>query len=84
MRIEPKKIMCAIDFSDSTDLVLSYGKALATEFNSKLCLCHIVPGSFMVAGHMSPYADYARIEAEQSKHAQNRLAELVEKFEFSH
>jgi len=82
MRIEPKKIMCAIDFSDSTDLVLSYGKALATEFNSKLCLCHIVPGSFMVAGHMSPYADYARIEAEQSKHAQTRLAELGEKFDF--
>jgi nucleotide-binding universal stress UspA family protein/predicted transcriptional regulator len=81
MRIEPKTIMCAIDFSDSTDLVLSYGKALATEFNSKLCLCHIVPGSFMVAGHMSPYADYARIEAEQSKHAQNKLAELGEKFD---
>ena len=81
MRIEPKKIMCAIDFSDSTDLVLSYGKALATEFNSNLCLCHIVPGSFMVAGHMSPYADYTRIEAEQSKHAQNRLAELGEKFD---
>ncbi|MEN8212543.1 MAG: universal stress protein [Thermodesulfobacteriota bacterium] len=81
MRIEPKKIMCAIDFSDSTDLVMSYGKALATEFNSKLCLCHIVPGSFMVAGHMSPYADYARIEAEQSKHAEDRLTELVEEFD---
>ncbi len=80
MRIEPKKIMCAIDFSDFTDTVLTYGKTLANEFNSKLCLCHVVSGSFMVASHISPYADYAGIEAEQARQAQDKLAKLGKDF----
>ncbi len=80
MRIEPKKIMCAIDFSDFTDMVLIYGKTLANEFNSKLCLCHVVSGSFMVASHISPYADYAGIDVEQTRQAQDRLAKLGKDF----
>ena len=81
MRIEPKKIMCAIDFSDFSDMVVTYGKVLAIEFNSTLCLCHIVPGSLMVAGHISPYVDYSAIEAEQSKNAWDRLVKLGEQFD---
>ena len=34
MRIQPKKVLCAIDFSDFTDMVLQYGKSLADEFES--------------------------------------------------
>ncbi len=81
MRIEPKKIMCAIDFSDFSNMVVTYGKVLAKEFNSKLCLCHIVPGSVMVAGHISPYVDYSSIEAEQSRNARDRLVKLGEQFD---
>jgi len=81
MRIEPKKIMCAIDFSDFSDMVVTYGKVLAKEFNSTLCLCHIVPGSVMVAGHISPYVDYSAIEEEQSRNARDRLVKIGEQFD---
>ena len=43
MRMEPGKIMCAVDFSDFTPMIVSYGKSLASEFDAKLYLCHIVP-----------------------------------------
>ncbi|SDU15852.1 universal stress protein [Desulfobacula phenolica] len=78
MRIEPKKILCAIDFSDFTNLIVSYGKSLAVEFNSKLCLCHIVPGTLMVSSHMPPYLDYAGIESERIRNAEERLEKLAE------
>jgi nucleotide-binding universal stress UspA family protein/predicted transcriptional regulator len=81
MRVEPKKIMCAIDFSDFTHMVLNYGKTLASELNSKLCLCHIISGSLMAASHISPYADYSGIETAQSRYAEDKLVNLKEKFD---
>ncbi|NOX33230.1 MAG: universal stress protein [Deltaproteobacteria bacterium] len=81
MRIEPKKIMCAIDFSDFTNIILSYGKALAKEFESKLCLCHVVQGALMVSSHMPPYLDYAGIESERSQCAQDKLEKIAKEFD---
>ncbi len=78
MRIEPKKIMCAIDFSDFTNMVLSYGKAMATEFDSKLCLCHVVSGAYMVSSHMPAYVDYTSVENNRIKDARDRLKKMVE------
>jgi len=34
--------MCATDFSDFSNLSLTYGMALAGEFEAKLFVCHIV------------------------------------------
>lgn len=42
MRLQPKKIMCAIDFSDPTSEILAYSVALCKEFHAKLFLVHIV------------------------------------------
>lgn len=42
MRVSIKRIMCATDFSESSDHALSYGIALAKEFNAKLYVCHVV------------------------------------------
>ncbi|WP_300458917.1 universal stress protein [Desulfobacula sp.] len=81
MRIEPKKIMCAIDFSDFTNLILSYGKSLASEFDATLCLCHIVSGPLMVSSHMPPYLDYAGIESERIQNAQDKLERIAEKMD---
>lgn len=81
MRLEPKKIMCAIDFSEFTPSIVSYGKSLAKEFDSKLCLCHIVPGTLMVASHMPPYVDYADIETERIQHTRDKLEKMAETFD---
>lgn len=73
MRIHPKKIMCAIDFSDFTDMILTYGKALADEFDADLCLCHVTSSPFVVAGYISPYANYAKVEEEHQQYAAQKL-----------
>lgn len=73
MRIHPQKIMCAIDFSDFTDMILTYGKALANEFDADLCLCHVTSSPFVVAGYISPYANYAKVEEEHQQYAVQKL-----------
>nr|NJM03444.1 universal stress protein [Desulfobacula sp.] len=80
MRMEPKKIMCAIDFSDFTPMIVSYGKSLASEFDAGLYLCHVVP-TLMVSGHMPSYIDYAGIEQDHVRNARTRLEEIAEEFD---
>ncbi len=78
MRIEPKKIMCAIDFSDFSTHILAYGKLLAKEYGSKLFLCHIVPESINVSGHLPSYFNYMGIETELIDNAHRELAKMVQ------
>ncbi len=80
MRMEPRKIMCAIDFSDFTHMIVSYGKSLASEFDAKLYLCHIIP-TLMVSGHMSSLIDYAGIEKEHLHNARARLEDIAQEFD---
>lgn len=77
MRIKPKKIMCAIDFSDVTELILTYGRSLASEFGSTLCLCHIVSGTLMVSSLGHSYFAYDDIESDRIQYARDRLEEIA-------
>jgi nucleotide-binding universal stress UspA family protein len=81
MRIEPKKIMCVIDFSDFTNIILSYGKSLASEFGSTLYLCHIVSGTLMVSSLGHSYITYTDIESDRIQSAKDRLEKLAEKLD---
>lgn len=78
MRIEPQKILCAIDFSEGSRGILSYGSLLAEEFGSKLTLCHIVPANLNVSAHLTTYFDYSGIEQELMEKAQHRLGKMAE------
>jgi len=42
MRMQFKNILCATDFSDFSNRTVSYGTALAREFESKVFVCHII------------------------------------------
>jgi nucleotide-binding universal stress UspA family protein len=42
MRVEIKTIFCATDISDFSNHAVSWGIALAQEFNAKLYVCHVV------------------------------------------
>jgi nucleotide-binding universal stress UspA family protein len=79
--MEPKKIMCAIDFSDFTNIILSYGKSLATEFGSTLYLCHIVSGTLMVSSLGHSYITYTDIESDRIQSAKDRLEKLAKKLD---
>jgi len=80
MRIQPKKIMCAIDFSDFTNTILTYGKALSSEFDARLCLCHIVARTVMISSHIPSYVDYTDIENERVAHVRDKLEKLAKTF----
>jgi len=42
MRVFPKHILCATDFSDFSNHAIPYGIALAKEFKARLFLCHVI------------------------------------------
>ena len=42
MRVQFKKILCATDFSDFSNHTVSYGVALAKEFEAGLIICHVI------------------------------------------
>jgi nucleotide-binding universal stress UspA family protein len=73
--------MCAIDFSDFTSYILSYGKSLATEFGSTLYLCHIVSGAVMISSLGHSYFTYTELESDRIRYATDRLEELIEELD---
>jgi nucleotide-binding universal stress UspA family protein len=77
MRIIPKKILCAIDFSDFTNLTLSYGQALAKEFEAGLTLCHVVSNMVLMSSAGQAYIASEKIEAERRQDAASRLEEMA-------
>jgi len=42
MRVQFKNILCATDFSDFSNHTVSYGVALAKEFEARLTICHVI------------------------------------------
>ena len=46
MRVKLKTILCTTDFSDYSDQTVSYGAAIAKEFNGRLLICHIIDLQF--------------------------------------
>lgn len=77
MRIIPHKIMCAVDFSEFTNLTLSYGQALAKEFEAHLTLCHVVSNMVLMSSAGQAYIASEKIEAERRQDAASRLADIA-------
>jgi len=77
MRVQPKKIMCAVDFSNFTDAILAYSVALCKKFHAKLFLVHIVMDvnvSFVNSGIVF---DRARLQEEHIRNAQQLLGAMA-------
>lgn len=77
MRVEPKNIMCAIDFSEFAQQVLSYGQAMALKFDARLTLCHVVSNMVLVSSAGQAYIASSRIEEERREEASARLETLA-------
>lgn len=78
MRIQPKKIMCAVDFSDFSHLILSYGRALAAEFDARLYVCHILSDMVMLSSHGQAYIASEKVAQERLENTETRLNDLIE------
>ncbi len=81
MRVEPKNIMCAIDFSEFSQQVLAYGQAMARKFDAGLSLCHVVSNMVLVSSAGQAYIASSKIEEERREEAAARLKALAGKLD---
>ena len=76
MRMQFKSIICATDFSDFSNRTISYGVALAKEFESKLYVCHVIDLS-SVAIYGEFQLDPVGLQNRIMKDATEQLEELI-------
>lgn len=84
MRIQPKKIMCAVDFSDFTDTILSYSVELCKEFDAKLFLVHVVMDVQNLFKYSGVTINEEMIQMDHIQSAQKLLEELTEGLTINH
>lgn len=77
MRVQLKKIMCAVDFSDFTDETLAYSIALCRDFHAKLILAHIVTEVNTSFLHSEIAINRAELQDEYISNAQELLGDLA-------
>ncbi len=78
MRITPKHIMCAIDFSGFAPLILSYGKSLAQNFEADIAMCHIVADTVMLSSHAQAGFASEEVTAQRMEDAKSNLVRMAE------
>ena len=77
MRIQPQKIMCAMDFSDYSPTILAYSVALCKEFEARLYLCHVVMNVPMVLGSIETSLDPAKLQHHHNQCAREDLEKMA-------
>ena len=77
MRIQPQKIMCAVDFSDYTATIFSYSVALCKKFHAKLFLVNVVIDVNTLLDHNETALDTAALQRSHIRNAQGRLEDMV-------
>ena len=75
---EIKKILCPVDFSESSKKIVPYAVTLAEKFNAKLYLVYVVEGFGHFAGFYIPQDSIANFEAEVSRGAEKNMQNFVE------
>lgn len=77
MRIQPKKILSAIDFSTFTDSIFSYSVALCKKYEAKLLLVHVTTDLKTLLEHSETALDVEALQKSNIRYAQERLEERV-------
>ena len=77
MRIQPKKIMCAVDFSNFTDNILSYSVEMCKEFHAKLFVVHVVLDVKALLKNTETSLDLELLQKGHMREAKEHLEELV-------
>lgn len=73
MRFRPGKIICAIDFSNFTDTILSYSVALCKKYNAKLFLIHVIIDVRTLLEHNETALDLEALQKSNIRDAQDLL-----------
>jgi nucleotide-binding universal stress UspA family protein len=78
MRVLPKHILCATDFSDFSNHAIPYGIALAKEFKAKLFICHVIDLS-SAAIYGEAVLALEEQQRRMTKYAEDEMAALMSK-----
>jgi nucleotide-binding universal stress UspA family protein len=78
MRVLPKHILCATDFSDFSNHAIPYGIALAREFKAKLFVCHVIDLS-SAAIYGEAVLALEEQQKRMTKYAEDEVAKLMSK-----
>ena len=84
MRVQPKIIMCTVDFSDFTNEILGYSVALCKEFNASLLLVHIVTDVDIYLGKEAMIVDNVNLQERNILNAKEQLGDMVEDLTIDH
>lgn len=84
MRIQPQKIMCAVDFSDFTKTVLSYSVAMCKEYHAKLYLVNVVIDVNTLLMHSEISIDAGVLQRGHLKNSQELLEGLGKEIDIEH
>ena len=77
MRIQPKTILSAIDFSTFTDTIFSYSVALCKKYDATLILVHVTTDLNRLLEHNETALDVEALQEANTRFAQERLEERV-------
>ncbi len=77
MRVQPKRIMCAIDFSDFTGEILAYSIALCNQFHAKLFLVHVTIDVTTLFEHNETSLDGETLHRLHIRNARKSLEDLA-------
>jgi nucleotide-binding universal stress UspA family protein len=73
-----RRILCPVDFSESSLDAVMYALDMAEEADARLTLLHVVEGPAMLGDDPAfPAADYQRLRADAEQRARERLLALV-------
>ena len=84
MRIQPQKIMCAMDFSDYSPTILSYSVALCKEFGARLYLCHVVMDVPIILGTTETSLDPVQLQNHHNQAASEELEKMAADLPVAH
>jgi nucleotide-binding universal stress UspA family protein len=77
MRIQPKTILSAIDFSTFTASIFSCSVALCKKYDAKLVLVHVTPDLNKLLEHNETALDVKALQKSNIRYARERLVDLV-------
>ena len=77
IRVQPKKILSAIDFSTFTDTIFSYSVALCKKYDAKLFLVHVTTDLTRLLKHNETALDVEALQKSNIRYAQERLQDLA-------
>jgi len=80
MKFKFRKILCAVDFSDTSDYALQYAASLADALGAHLEVLHVMDMPYVPSSSVAVTEDIGKLAEHIKRECEERLKALVEKY----